>query len=48
MRFSLAVAGFRENDLTITQEQDMLMVAGRKSDEGEENGGLLPVWMTPR
>ncbi|MEA1672851.1 Hsp20 family protein [Nitrospirillum sp. BR 11163] len=40
-RVNMAVAGFTENDLTITQEQDMLMVAGRKSDEGGENGEYL-------
>jgi molecular chaperone IbpA len=40
-RISMAVAGFNQDDLTITQEQNMLMVAGQKPDEGEENGQYL-------
>lgn len=40
-RISMAVAGFTQDDLTITQEQNMLMVAGQKSDEGGENGQYL-------
>jgi molecular chaperone IbpA len=40
-RISMAVAGFTEDDLTITQEQNMLMVGGQKADEGEENGQYL-------
>src|SRR5947209_4447332 len=40
-RISMAVAGFTQGDLTIMQEQNMLMVAGQKSDEGEENGQYL-------
>ena len=40
-RIDMAVAGFTQDDLTITQEQNMLMVAGQKSDEGEENGQYL-------
>jgi molecular chaperone IbpA len=40
-RISMAVAGFTQDDLTITQEQNMLMVAGQKSDEGEANGQYL-------
>jgi molecular chaperone IbpA len=40
-RISMAVASFTQDDLTITQEQNMLMVAGQKSDEGGENGQYL-------
>jgi molecular chaperone IbpA len=40
-RIRMAVAGFTEDDLTITQEQNMLMVVGQKSDEGGENGQYL-------
>ena len=40
-RISMAVAGFTQNDLTLTQEQNMLMVAGQKADGGEENGQYL-------
>lgn len=32
-RVSLAVAGFSQDDLTITQEQNMLMVSGQKSGD---------------
>ena len=40
-RISMAVAGFTEDDLTITQEQNMLMVAGQKSGEEEASGQYL-------
>jgi molecular chaperone IbpA len=35
----MAVAGFAENDLSMTQEQNMLTVVGQKS--GEETGEYL-------
>lgn len=38
-RVSLAVAGFSQDDLTITQEQNMLMVTGQKA--GEDNTQYL-------
>lgn len=34
-QISLAVAGFTPDDITITVEQNMLMVEGRKVDKGE-------------
>ena len=37
-RISMAVAGLTENDLTITQEQNMLLIAGQKSVQS-----MLPV-----
>lgn len=40
-RITMAVAGFTEDELTITQEQNMLIVAGHKSGESEENGQYL-------
>jgi molecular chaperone IbpA len=38
-RITMAVAGFSQDDLTITQEQNMLMVSGRKA--GEDGGQYL-------
>ncbi len=40
-RVSMAVAGFTQDDLSITQEQNMLVVAGQKPGKGEENGQYL-------
>jgi molecular chaperone IbpA len=40
-RISMAVAGLTENDLTITQEQNMLLVAGRRSSQNGESGQYL-------
>jgi molecular chaperone IbpA len=40
-RITMAVAGFTEDDLTITREQNMLMVAGQKSGEDEGNAQYL-------
>jgi molecular chaperone IbpA len=40
-RITMAVAGFIQNDLTITQEQNVLMVAGQKSDEDAGNAQYL-------
>ncbi|GGE49508.1 molecular chaperone Hsp20 [Agaricicola taiwanensis] len=38
-RITMAVAGFSQNELTITQEQNMLMVSGQKA--GEDEGQYL-------
>lgn len=38
-RISMAVAGFNEDELTITQEQNMLLVSGQKSED--EDGQYL-------
>lgn len=38
-RITIAVAGFSEDDLTLTQEQNMLVVSGQKADE--DNGQYL-------
>jgi molecular chaperone IbpA len=40
-RISMAVAGLTEADLTITQEQNMLLVAGQKSEQDEASGQYL-------
>lgn len=37
-RITMAVAGFSEDDLDITSEQNTLMVSGRKEDERPEEG----------
>jgi molecular chaperone IbpA len=40
-RISMAVAGLTESDLTITQEQNMLLVAGQKSGPDEASRQYL-------
>lgn len=34
-RITVAVAGFTQSDLSMTQEQNLLMVSGQKSEEGD-------------
>ncbi len=38
-RITMAVAGFSQDELTVTQEQNMLVVSGQKT--GEDNGEYL-------
>jgi molecular chaperone IbpA len=38
-RITMAVAGFNQDELTVTQEQNMLVVSGEKT--GEDNGQYL-------
>ena len=38
-RISLAVAGFAPDDITVTAQQNLLTVAGRKSEEKTETSG---------
>ncbi|TIT86449.1 MAG: Hsp20 family protein, partial [Mesorhizobium sp.] len=38
-RITMALAGFSQDELAITQEQNMLMVSGQKA--GEDNGEYL-------
>ncbi|TPK71309.1 Hsp20 family protein [Mesorhizobium sp. B2-4-18] len=45
-RITMAVAGFSQDDLTITQEQNMLMVSGQKA--GEDTGHYLHRGMAER
>ncbi len=40
-RITLAVAGFNQNELTITAHQNVLTVAGRKADESTAAGQYL-------
>jgi molecular chaperone IbpA len=40
-RITMAVAGFTEADLTITQEQNMLLVTGQKAGENQEGAQYL-------
>jgi len=40
-RITMAVAGLTEADLTLTQEQNLLVVAGRKAGDDEDNGRYL-------
>lgn len=44
----MAVAGFAQPDLTITQEQNLLVVAGQKRDEGKDDGQYLHRGITGR
>jgi molecular chaperone IbpA len=37
-RIELAVAGFKENEIDITAQQNVLIVSGRKKDEDEQKG----------
>ena len=37
-RIELAVAGFKPEEIDITAQQNVLIVAGRKSEESEQNG----------
>ncbi|MXV44421.1 Hsp20 family protein [Saccharibacter sp. 17.LH.SD] len=36
-RIEMAIAGFKESDLTLVQERNVLVVAGRKTGEPQEN-----------
>lgn len=36
-RITLAVAGFRQEEIDIVQQQNLLVVSGRKQDEGDGN-----------
>ena len=40
-RITMAVAGFSENDIDITSEQNRLVVTGKSSDDSEEQGEYL-------
>ncbi len=47
-RITLAVAGFKAADLDITAQQNLLVVQGRKGDEGQANGQFLHVGIAQR
>lgn len=40
-RITMAVAGFSEDDIAITSEQNRLVVTGKSADESEEQGEYL-------
>lgn len=40
-QITMAVAGFSEDDLSITTEQNRLVITGRSKDEAEERGEYL-------
>jgi molecular chaperone IbpA len=40
-QITMAVAGFSENDLEITTEQNRLLIIGKRADETEEQGEYL-------
>jgi molecular chaperone IbpA len=40
-RITMAVAGFSEKDITITSEQNRLVVTGKSADDSEEQGEYL-------
>ena len=40
-QITMAVAGFSENDLEITTEQNRLLIIGKRADEAEEQGEYL-------
>ena len=47
-RITLAVAGFKAADIDITAQQNLLVVQGRKGDEGQTNGQFLHVGIAQR
>lgn len=48
-RITLAVAGFKSDEIEITAQQNLLLVAGRKAGENENNqGGYLHLGIASR
>ena len=47
-RITLAVAGFRPQDIDITAQQNLLVVQGRKRDETEDGSELIHVGIANR
>jgi molecular chaperone IbpA len=47
-RITLAVAGFRADDIDITAQQNLLVVQGRKREESDENAEMLHVGIANR
>jgi molecular chaperone IbpA len=47
-RITLAVAGFRRNELDITARQNMLVVSGRKEENRSRDGNFLHVGIATR
>jgi molecular chaperone IbpA len=47
-RITLAVAGFRQNEIDITARQNLLVVTGRKAETGNKDGNFLHVGIATR
>lgn len=47
-RITLAVAGFKAADLDITAQQNLLVVEGKKRDEGDTAGEMLHIGIANR
>jgi len=47
-RITLAVAGFRPGDLDITAQQNLLVIQGRKREEGEDDAEMLHLGIANR
>jgi len=47
-RITLAVAGFKPADLDITAQQNLLVIQGRKADEGQSEGQFLHLGIAQR
>lgn len=47
-RITLAIAGFRPQDIDITAQQNLLVVQGRKRDEAEDGSELIHVGIANR
>lgn len=47
-RVTIAVAGFKPNELDITAQQNLLVVAGRKAAESESRGNFLHMGIANR
>ena len=47
-RITLAVAGFRPQDIDITAQANLMVVQGRKREDGDDNGEMLHVGIANR
>ncbi|AKM06744.1 Hsp20 family protein [Pelagerythrobacter marensis] len=47
-RITLAVAGFRSGDLDITAQQNLLVVQGKKREDGDDDGEMLHLGIANR
>ena len=47
-RITLAVAGFRRDEIDITAQQNMLVISGRRSDSRNRDGNFLHVGIATR
>ena len=47
-RITLAVAGFKADEVDVTAQQNLLLVAGKKNEEGEGQGSYLHLGIANR